>query len=67
MPRSRVRGGRKQHNKRIAKRREELKRGYWEFEALKKKIYEEAKQRHEREQNKQSEVKTKLDDRNDNS
>ena len=66
MPRSRVRGGRKAHNKRIKARNEKLKKGYWEFEALKRKIYEEAKERYEQEQlNK--ELKITTDDGHNNS
>ena len=65
MPRSRVRGGRKAHNKRIRRRNEQMKKGYWEFEALKRKIYEEAKERYEQEQNKSLQIKT--DDRDNNS
>lgn len=68
MPRSRVRDGRKAHNKRIKARNEKLKKGYWEFEALKRKIYEEAKERYEQEQlNKQTEIKIKEDDGDNNS
>lgn len=67
MPRARVRGGRKAHNKRIKARNEKMKKGYWEFEALKKKIYEEAKARYEAEQNKQTEIKIKEDDGDNNS
>ena len=46
MPRSRVRGGRKAHNKRIRKRNEVVEH----IEYLKKKIYEEAKERFYKEQ-----------------
>jgi len=46
MPRSRVRGGRKAHNKRIKKRREVIEH----IEYLKQKIYEEAKERFIKEQ-----------------
>ena len=67
MPRARVRGGRKAHNKRIAKRNIELKKGHWELEMLKKKIYEEAKARYEEEQNKPAELKIKEDDGHNNS
>ena len=67
MPRSRVRGGRKAHNKRIKARNEKMKKGYWEFEALKKKIYEEAKERYEQEQlNKQTELKITTNDGDNN-
>lgn len=62
MPRARVRGGRKAHNKRIKARNEKMKGKYWEFEMLKKKIYEEAKLRYEEEQNKPTEIKVKEDD-----
>ena len=62
MPRSRVRGGRKAHNKRIKARNEKMKGKYWEFEMLKRKIYEEAKQRYLDEQNKPTEIKVKEDD-----
>lgn len=48
MPRSRVRGGRKAHNKRIKKRRVIIEH----IEYLKKKIYEEAKERYYKEQEK---------------
>ena len=67
MPRSKVRGGRKAHNKRIAKRNEQIKKGNWELEMLKRKIYEEAKQRYLEEQNKPTEIKTITDDGNNNS
>ena len=67
MPRSKVRGGRKAHNKRIAKRNEVLKKGNWELEMLKKKIYEEAKERYLEEQNKPTELKIKQDDGHNNS
>lgn len=46
MPRSRVRGGRKAHNKRIKKRRQVIEH----IEYLKQKIYEEAKERYYQEQ-----------------
>jgi hypothetical protein len=62
MPRARVRGGRKAHNKRIKARNEKMKGKYWEFEMLKRKIYEEAKLRYEEEQNKPTEIKVKEDD-----
>jgi hypothetical protein len=66
MPRSRVRGGRKAHNKRVKARNEKMKDKYWEFEALKRKIYEEAKARYEQEQlNK--EIKITTDDGHNNS
>jgi uncharacterized membrane protein YcaP (DUF421 family) len=67
MPRARVRGGRKAHNKRIRARNEKMKDKYWAFEQLKKKIYEEAKERYLEEQNKQQEIKIKEDDGNNNS
>jgi len=58
MAKSKLRGGKKQHNKRVAKRNEQLKKGHWELEMLKRKIYEEAKQRYlEEQQNKPTEIK----------
>lgn len=54
MPRSRVRGGRKAHNKRIRKRREVIEH----IEYLKQKIYEEAKERYYKEQE-QIKIETK--------
>lgn len=51
MPRSKVRGGRKAHNKRIAKRKEQMKADFKAIEELKRKIYNEAKERYEQEQN----------------
>jgi protease II len=57
MGKSKKRGGEKEHRKRVKARNEKLKKGHWEFEALKKKIFEEAKQRHEEEQNKPMEIK----------
>jgi hypothetical protein len=67
MAKSKLRGGKKAHNKRVAKRNEQLKKGHWEFEMLKKKIYEEAKDRYYEEQNKQTEIKLKTDDGHNNS
>lgn len=67
MPRSKVRGGRAAHRKRVAKRNEQLKKGHWELEMLKRKIYDEAKTRYEEEQNKQTEIKIKNDDGHNNS
>lgn len=67
MARAKVRGGRKQHNKRVKARNERLKKQHWEFEALKRKIYEEAKERYEQEQNKQTEIKITTDDGHNNS
>jgi hypothetical protein len=67
MAKSKLRGGKKEHNKRIAKRNEQLKKGNWELEMLKKKIYEEAKQRYLDEQNKPAELKIKTDDGHNNS
>ena len=57
MAKSSKRGGEKEHRKRIAKRNIELKKGHWELEMLKKKIYEEAKERYLEEQNKPTEIK----------
>lgn len=66
MPQSKKRGGKKAHNKRIKARNEKMKKGYWEFEMLKKKIYDEAKARYEQEQlNK--EIKITTDDGHNNS
>lgn len=66
MPESKKRGGKKAHNKRIKARNEKMKKGYWEFEMLKKKIYEEAKARYEQEQlNKETKIIT--DDGHNNS
>jgi hypothetical protein len=63
MAKSKLRGGKKQHNKRVAKRNEQLKKGHWELEMLKRKIYEEAKQRYlEEQQNKPTEIKIKTND-----
>ena len=67
MPRSKVRGGRVAHNKRVAKRNEQLKKGNWELEMLKRKIYDEAKERYYQEHNKQKEIKTTIDDGHNNS
>ena len=55
MPRSRVRGGRKAHNKRIRKRNEVVQH----IEYLKQKIYEEAKECYNKEQ---QGLKIKLND-----
>jgi len=46
MPRSKVRGGRKSHNKRIQQRRVQVKADIIAVEAIKKKIYEEALERY---------------------
>lgn len=67
MGKSSKRGGKKEHNKRIAKRNIELKKGHWELEMLKKKIYEEAKDRYLEEKNKPIELKIKQDDGHNNS
>lgn len=50
MPRSKVRGGRKAHNKRVKARNERIKQEIRSIENLKLKIFEEAKQRYEQEQ-----------------
>ncbi len=50
MPRSKVRGGRKAHNKRIRHRRLMANHQVLAVEALKRKIYEEAKERYIKEQ-----------------
>jgi hypothetical protein len=66
MPESKKRGGKKAHNKRVKARNKKLEGKYWEFEMLKKKIYEEAKERYEQEQlNK--EIKITTDDGHNNS
>jgi hypothetical protein len=67
MAKSKLRGGAKAHNKRIKARNEKMKGKEWEFEMLKKKIYEEAKARYEEEQNKQTEIKITTDDGHNNS
>ena len=67
MPRAKVRGGKVAHNKRIKARNEKNKGKEWEFEMLKKKIYEEAKARYEEEQNKPTELKIKENDGHNNS
>jgi hypothetical protein len=67
MPESKKRGGKKAHNKRIKARNEKMKGKIWEFEMLKRKIYEEAKQRYLDEQNKPTELKIKTDDGYNNS
>lgn len=67
MPESKKRGGKKAHNKRIKARNEKMKGKIWEFEMLKKKIYEEAKQRYYEEQNKQTEIKITTNDGHNNS
>ena len=46
MPRSKVRGGRKAHNKRIENRRVQAKADIVAVEAIKRKIYEEALERY---------------------
>ena len=46
MPRSKVRGGRKAHNKRIQQRREQAKVDIKAIDHLKKKIFEEALERY---------------------
>jgi hypothetical protein len=50
MPRSKTRGGRKAHNKRIAKRKEEATRDIKAINALRQKIFQEAVERHKQEQ-----------------
>jgi hypothetical protein len=52
MPRSRVRGGRKEHNRKIRHRKLMSNHQVLAIEALKKKIYQEAKERYEQEKNK---------------
>jgi hypothetical protein len=67
MPESKKRGGKKAHNKRIKARNEKMKGKIWEFEMLKRKIYDEAKERYIEEQNKPTELKIKTDDGYNNS
>jgi hypothetical protein len=67
MAKSKLRGGAKAHNKRIKARNEKIKGKEWEFEMLKKKIYEEAKERYLEEQNKPTELKIKENDGHNNS
>jgi hypothetical protein len=67
MAKSSKRGGEKAHRKRVAKRNEQMKKGHWELEMLKRKIYDEAKTRYEEQQNKQTEIKTTIDDGHNNS
>ena len=67
MAKSKKRGGEKAHRKRVAKRNEQMKKGHWELEMLKRKIYDEAKTRYEEQQNKQTEIKTTTDDGHNNS
>ena len=67
MAKSKLRGGKVAHNKRIKARNEKIKGKEWEFEMLKKKIYEEAKARYEEEQNKPTELKIKENDGHNNS
>jgi hypothetical protein len=50
----------KLHRKKVKLRNEKMKKGHWELEMLKKKIYEEAKQRYLEEQNKPVEIKTQI-------
>lgn len=49
MPRSRVNGGRKEHNRKIRHRKLMANHQILAIEALKKKIYDEAKQRYNEE------------------
>lgn len=67
MGKSKLRGGKVAHNKRVKARNEKIKGKEWEFEMLKKKIYEEAKARYEEEQNKPTELKIKENDGHNNS
>jgi hypothetical protein len=50
MPRSKTRGSRKDHNKRVAKRNEEATRDIKAINALRQKIFQEAVERHKQEQ-----------------
>lgn len=56
MPRSHVRGGRKEHNRKIRHRKLMANHQVLAIRALQKKIYEEAKQRYLNEQNKPVEI-----------
>ena len=67
MAKSSKRGGEKAHRKRVAKRNEKVKQEIRSIEHLKMKIYEEAKDRYEQQQNKQTEIKIKNDDGHNNS
>jgi hypothetical protein len=51
MAKSKKRGGEKEHRKRVEKRNKQLKQDLVAIEALKRKIYEEAKQRMEEQKN----------------
>ena len=46
MPKSKVRGGKKAHNKRVANRNAQLKQDERAVEKLRRQIFEEAKQRY---------------------
>lgn len=46
MAKSKLRGGKKAHNKRVQERNKDIKKNEVIVEALKRKIYEEAKQRY---------------------
>jgi hypothetical protein len=50
MGKSKLRGGKKAHNKRVAKRNQEIKKQEIIVEALRRKIYDEAKERYLQEQ-----------------
>ena len=67
MPRSKVRGGRAAHNKRVKKRNEKVKQEIRSIEHLKMKIYEEAKDRYEQQQNNPTQIKLNNDDGHNNS
>jgi len=67
MAKSKLRGGKKEHNKRVKARNEKMKKGNWELEMLKRKIYEEAKERYLEEHNKQTEIKITTNDGHNNS
>ena len=54
MGKSKLRGGKKAHNKRVKVRNQEIKKNEVIVEALKRKIYEEAKQRYLTGETKQS-------------
>jgi hypothetical protein len=57
MAKSKLRGGKKAHNKRVQTRNKKIKENEVVIESLKKKIFEEAKLRYEQEQSKRAEIK----------
>lgn len=59
MGKSKLRGGKKAHNKRVQERNKKIKENDVIVESLKKKIFEEAKARYEQEQSQQVQIKIK--------